>query len=119
LPLQFPKPVNLIKQLIQAGTISSEDIILDLFAGSCTTAQAVLELNREEDKNRRFIMVQLPEASDNSEFPTIAEIGKERIRRVIAKMKKKNYGGPICLDSFGSKIRQNTSIRENSSYLLV
>ena len=92
LPLQFPKPVNLIKQLIQAGTTSEDDIIIDFFAGSCTTAQAVLELNREENKNRRFIMVQLPEATDNTEFPTIAEIGKERIRRVIASMKSDDEG---------------------------
>ncbi len=84
--MPFPKPVSLIKTLVQQST-SNDDIILDLFAGSCTTAQAVLELNREDDGNRRFIMVQLPEPTDNPQFTTIAEIGKERVRRVIAAMK--------------------------------
>jgi adenine-specific DNA-methyltransferase len=89
--MPFPKPVSLIKALVQQST-SNDDIILDLFAGSCTTAQAVLDLNREDDGNRRFIMVQLPEPTGNQEFPTIAEIGKERIRRVISKMKKEDEG---------------------------
>lgn len=56
------------------------------FAGSCTTAQAVLELNRADRGNRRFICVQLPEPTSHKQFRTIAEIGKERIRRVITKM---------------------------------
>ncbi|HYT44468.1 MAG TPA: site-specific DNA-methyltransferase [Methylomirabilota bacterium] len=89
--MPFPKPVSLIKTLVQQST-SDDDIILDLFAGSCTTAQAVLDLNREDDGNRRFIMVQLPEPTGNQEFPTIAEIGEERIRRVISKMKKEDEG---------------------------
>src|SRR5947199_474357 len=89
--MPFPKPVSLIKTLVQQST-SNDDIILDLFASSCTTAQAVLDLNREDDGNRRFIMVQLPEHTGNQEFPTIAEIGKERIRRVISKMKKEDEG---------------------------
>ncbi len=89
--MPFPKPVSLIKTLVQQST-SDDDIILDLFAGSCTTAQAVLDLNREDDGNRRFIMVQLPEPTGNQEFPTIAEIGKERIRRVISKMKEEAEG---------------------------
>jgi adenine-specific DNA-methyltransferase len=89
--LPFPKPVSLIKTLIQQST-SENDIILDFFAGSCTTAQAALEFNREDEGNRRFIMVQLPEPTDNKLFPTIAEIGKERIRRVIAQMKNEDEG---------------------------
>ena len=88
-----PKPVGLIKRIVQISTMPSEqDIILDFFAGSCTTSQAVLELNREDGGNRRFIMVQLPEPTDNPEFPTIADIGKERIRRVIARMKQERKG---------------------------
>jgi adenine-specific DNA-methyltransferase len=63
------------------------DIVLDFFAGSCTTAQAVLELNREEGGDRRFIMVQMPEPTGVPDLPTIAEVGKERIRRVIARMR--------------------------------
>ena len=88
-----PKPVDLIKtQLLLCNDPNA--IVLDFFAGSCTTAQAVLELNREDSGNRRFIMVQLPEptpkdsAARQSGFPTIADIGKERIRRVIDAIKK-------------------------------
>ena len=64
------------------------DIILDFFAGSGTTAQSVLELNNdnEDGGNRRFILVQLPEKTDNPQYPTIAHITRERVRRVIAKL---------------------------------
>jgi adenine-specific DNA-methyltransferase len=65
---------------------------LDFFAGSCTTAQAVLELNHEDNGNRRFIMVQLPEPTNNPDYPTIGDIGKERIRRVIAQMRQADKG---------------------------
>ena len=87
----FPKPVTLIKHFLQIAT-KPNDLILDFFAGSCTTAQAVLELNREDGGSRHFIMVQLPEptpegsAAKNKGYETIADIGKERIRRVIARM---------------------------------
>lgn len=89
--VEYPKPVSLLKALIAVGT-ASNDIIVDFFAGSCTTAQAVLELNREDGGNRRFIMVQLPEPTSNPQFPTIADIGKERIRRVIAGMQQEQEG---------------------------
>lgn len=69
-----------------------DDLVLDFFAGSATTAQAVLDLNREDGGNRRFILVQLPEPTGRKDFPSIAEIGKERIRRVIAKLKKADEG---------------------------
>lgn len=88
----FPKPVNLLKQLL-FQTTSLDDIILDFFAGSATTAHAVMQLNAEDGGNRRFIMVQLPEpCGENSEafqagYKTIAEIGKERIRRAGARIK--------------------------------
>jgi adenine-specific DNA-methyltransferase len=91
-----PKPVPFIKDLVSYAT-DEDDIILDFFAGSCTAAQAVLELNREDGGNRRFIMVQLPEPTGNKQFPTIAEIGKERIRRVAARMKKEREG-QLALD---------------------
>jgi adenine-specific DNA-methyltransferase len=83
----FPKPVGLVKKCILVGG-DAEEIVLDFFSGSCTTAHAVLELNKEDGGNRRFIMVQLPEPTNNPEYPTIAEIGKERIRRVIKKIKE-------------------------------
>lgn len=89
--IDFPKPADYIKLVVQqATTTNNSDIVLDFFAGSCTTAQAVLELNREDGGNRRFIMVQLPEPTGNKDYATIADIGKERIRRVIAKMKKES-----------------------------
>jgi adenine-specific DNA-methyltransferase len=98
LVIQFPKPVGLIKRLVSIGTNAGEsDIVLDFFAGSCTTSQAVLELNREDGGNRRFIMVQLPEPTGNKQFPIISEIGKERIRRVVARMKKAR-AGQLALD---------------------
>ena len=93
--LKFPKPVSLIKLLINqsiSGELINEDeIILDFFAGTGTTAQAVFELNKEDELNRKFILVQLPEQIDPKSdaykegYKTIADICKERIRRVIGK----------------------------------
>lgn len=89
----FPKPVELEKQILNLS-IEDDDIVLDFFAGSATTAQAILELNKEDVGNRKFILVQLPEKCDeNSEafkagYKTIADISKERIRRVIKKLEK-------------------------------
>jgi len=88
-----PKPVELIKRMLELSTTSDEeDIILDFFAGSGTTAQAVLDINREDSGNRKFILVQLPEPTKDEQFSTIAEICKERIRQVIKKMKKEREG---------------------------
>ena len=97
-PFQFPKPSRLLKFLIQFAC-DNEGIVLDFFSGSGTTAQAVLELNREDGGNRRFILVQLPEPTGNKTYPTIAEIGKERIRRVIAKLNKET---PNILGKMGT-----------------
>ena len=89
----FPKSTFLPKKII--NSLNDDDfIILDFFAGSATTAQAVLEQNKEVGVNRKFILVQLPEKCDeNSEaykagYKTIADIAKERIRRVIQKIEK-------------------------------
>lgn len=88
-----PKPSRLLERIVKIGS-KDNDIILDFFAGSATTAHAVLELNYENKENRKFICVQLPQPTDeNSEahkagFKTIADISKERIRKVIAKIKK-------------------------------
>ncbi len=93
-----PKPTALVSRMLSFITDrDTNDLVLDFFAGSCTTAQAVLELNREDGGNRRFIMVQLPEPTGNPEFPTIAEIGKERIRRVIARLREErpDYAGDL------------------------
>ncbi len=91
----FPKPSILIK-LFVAQASSEDDIILDFFSGSATTAHAVMQLNAEDNGNRKFIMIQLPEACDEKSetykagFKTIAEIGKERIRRAGKKIKEEN-----------------------------
>ncbi|RLB85164.1 MAG: site-specific DNA-methyltransferase, partial [Deltaproteobacteria bacterium] len=88
-----PKPVRYLRRIIHIGS-DKDDIILDFFSGSCTTAHAVLNLNKEDNGNRKFLMVQLPEpCAENSEafkagYKTIADIGKERIRRVIKKIEK-------------------------------
>lgn len=83
-----PKPVTLIKRMLDLGTSpSSEDIVLDFFSGSATTAHAVFEQNAEDGGNRRFVLVQLPEPTgENSEpgragYPTISAVSRERIRR--------------------------------------
>lgn len=87
--LEYPKPVSLIK-LITAAATRDDDLVLDFFAGSGTTAHAVLELNKEDGGNRKFILVQLPEPTGRKDFPTIAEITKERVRRVSQKMVKED-----------------------------
>ena len=85
-----PKPIRLLRLMLSLATSpSKEHIILDFFAGSCTTAHAVLQLNAEDGGNRQFICIQMPESCDEksvaykSGYKTIADIGKERIRRVI------------------------------------
>lgn len=94
-PFEYPKPSKLIGNIISSIN-SEEEIILDFFGGSGTTAQAVLEQNKEDSGNRKFILVQLPEMCDEkseaykSGYKTIAEISKERIRRVIRKLEIEN-----------------------------
>ncbi|GBU21703.1 hypothetical protein R80B4_01603 [Fibrobacteres bacterium R8-0-B4] len=89
----YPKPVALIEYLTKLAT-TSDDLVLDFFSGSSTTAHAVMQLNAEDGGRRRFIMVQLPEpcAPDSEAFKTgyadICEIGKERIRRAGDKIKE-------------------------------
>lgn len=93
-PFDTPKPTDLIKQILRIATkMNNNDIILDFFSGSATTAHAVMQLNAEDGGNRKFIMVQLPEVcAEKSEaykagYKNICEIGKERIRRAGAKIK--------------------------------
>jgi adenine-specific DNA-methyltransferase len=88
----FPKPISLIKRCVQLAT-EEDDIILDFFAGSGTTAHAVMQLNKEDGGNRHFICIQLPELCDPEKeaykagYSTIAEISKERIRRAGNKLR--------------------------------
>jgi len=89
-----PKPVRLLEHFVPFIIKNSEDIIIDFFSGSCTTAQAVIDLNKKDGGKRKFIMVQLPEPCDEKSdafkagYKNIADIGKERIRRVIKKIEK-------------------------------
>ena len=87
----YPKPIELIKLILSLCT--KNDLILDFFSGSATTAHAVMQLNAEDGGNRKYIMVQLPEETDSKSeaykagYKNICEIGKERIRRAGAKIK--------------------------------
>ena len=85
----FPKPVGVLLKAITIGT-NRDSIILDFFSGSATTAHAVMQLNAEDGGNRKFIMVQLPEKTDEKSegYKNICEIGKERIRRAGKKIKE-------------------------------
>lgn len=115
----YPKPVSLLMYLIKLGCTNKDETILDFFAGSASTAHAVLELNKEDNCNHKFIMVQLPEptydivndiavpktgSKDAYEagFKDIAEIGKERLRRVIARIKEESpeYEGDLGFKVF-------------------
>lgn len=99
-----PKPSKLIYRCLEHGT-QKTDIILDFFAGSATTAHAVMHLNAVDGGNRKFIMVQLPEPCDEKSeaykagYKTIAEIAKERICRAGKKIKKENPSAALNLDT--------------------
>ena len=119
---KYSKPYELINHLIKLS-IQNNDTILDFFAGSATTAHAVLNLNKKDGSNRKFILVQLPEKTDeNSEaykagYKTIAEIGKDRIRRVIKKIKEEKEGK---LDLDGNAGKQDLGFKvfklQNSNF---
>ncbi|MEA3428716.1 MAG: site-specific DNA-methyltransferase [Thermodesulfobacteriota bacterium] len=104
----FPKPVSLIKRAISIATDAKDGWVLDFFAGSAPTAQAVMQQNSDDKGIRRFILVQLPEpCEEKSEafkagYKTIAEISKERIRRAAAKIKEENqdYEGDLGFKVF-------------------
>jgi adenine-specific DNA-methyltransferase len=96
IPFDFPKPSNLIKYLAKISQTKNNDIILDFFSGSASSAHAVMQLNAEDGGNRKHIQVQLPELTDEKSeaykagYKTIAEIGKERIRRAAAKIQEEH-----------------------------
>ena len=89
-----PKPIRLLSRILQIANLDKDSLILDFFSGSATTAHAVMQLNAEDGGNRRFIMVQLPELTDEKSeaykagYKNICEIGKERIRRAGKKVKE-------------------------------
>lgn len=87
-----PKPIRLMRRLMTLANLEKDSIIVDFFSGSASTAHAVMELNKDDNSNRKFVMVQLPhKCEENSEaakagYSNICEIGKERIRRAGAKI---------------------------------
>ena len=91
-----PKPLRLLNRIITIANTHNDSLILDFFSGSATTAHAVMQLNAEDGGNRKFIMVQLPEATDEKSeaykagYKNICEIGKERIRRAGKKIKEES-----------------------------
>lgn len=95
-PFDTPKPTTMILKLLQLAGVCNNDIILDFFSGSATTAHAVMQLNAEDGGHRKFIMVQLPEETDEKSeaykagYKNICEIGKERIRRAAKKIAEEN-----------------------------
>lgn len=118
----FPKPVDLIKHLLKVGLRDDDDIVLDFFSGSASTAQAVLEYNLDEDKKIQFICVQLPEPllaeseAKRNGFNTIADIGISRIKLAIKKLeeskpqlelKSNSEVEPSCLNVRYFKLEQS------------
>jgi len=113
----FPKPSRFIRKLLDIGTSPNDsDVVLDFFAGSGSTAHATFAMNQEDGGNRKFILVQLPEKTDNPQYPTIAHITRERVRRVIAKLQEDRHsragGNPaiqnaLDLNPLDSRLRGN------------
>lgn len=117
-----PKPVRLVKRILSLAT-KKEDIVLDFFSGSATTAHAVMKLNAEDGGHRKFIMVQLPEKTDEKSeaykagYKNICEIGKERIRRAGKKIKEDaGLTAPADLDIGFRCLRLDSSNMENVYY---
>lgn len=105
LPFDNPKSRQLIAELIKLSEFTQTDIILDFFSGSATTAHAVMKLNAEDGGHRKFIMVQLPEVTDEKSearkagYETICQIGEERIRRAGKKIKEELYAKADLINS--------------------
>lgn len=121
----FPKPVSLLREFILGATIMSKsegDIILDFFSGSATTAHAVMKLNAEDGGKRKFIMVQLPEITDEKSearkagYDTICQIGEERIRRAGKKVKEEAGLNGQDLDTGFRVLKLDSSNMENVFY---
>lgn len=102
-----PKPVSLLSKLITLANVEENDIILDFFSGSATTAHAVMQLNAEDGGHRKFIMVQLPEETDEKSeaykagYKNICEIGKERIRRAGNKILEEATQETVDIAKYG------------------
>ena len=113
----YSKPLSLLSTLIKQGTVDENDIILDFFSGSATTAHAVMQLNAEDGGHRKFIMVQIPEPCDEKSeaykagYKNICEIGKERIRRAGDKIRQEHPDAD--LDTGFRVFRVDSGIRKD------
>lgn len=122
LPFDNPKNRTLIAELIKLSEFSSTDIILDFFSGSATTAHAVMKLNAEDGGKRKFIMVQLPEVTDEKSearkaaYETICQIGEERIRRAGKKLKEEAGANGGDLDIGFRVLKLDSSNMEDVYY---
>ena len=120
-PFDSPKPTRLLMQIIRIGA-DKDSLILDFFSGSATTAHAVMKLNAEDGGNRKFIMVQLPEKTDEKSeaykagYKNICEIGKERIRRAGKKVKEEAGLSVQNLDTGFRVLKLDTSNMEDVYY---
>lgn len=121
IPFDTPKVVDVCKEHIQSLT-SKDSIILDFFSGSATTAHAVMKLNAEDGGHRKFIMVQLPEVTDEKSearkagYANICEIGKERIRRAGKKVKEEAGQAANGLDTGFRVLKLDSSNMEDVFY---
>lgn len=118
-----PKPVRLLELLCIIANFSEDDILLDFFSGSATSAHAVMQLNAKDRKHRKFIMVQLPEKCDEKSeaykagYKTICEIGKERIRRAGKKIKEQNNRISIYINAIDEIVKDNHIKTEIEMYI--
>ena len=116
-----PKPLKYLTRYLQIG-LNKDSLILDFFSGSATTAHAVMKLNAEDGGNRKFIMVQLPEKTDEKSeaykagYKNICEIGKERIRRAGKKVKEEAGLSAQNLDTGFRVLKLDTSNMEDVYY---
>lgn len=116
--MDFPKPIRLMKRIVHIAS-KKDSIILDFFSGSATTAHAVMKLNAEDGGHRKFIMVQLPEKTDEKSeaykagYKNICEIGKERIRRAGKQIL--SAGGQLSMD--GVRLDTNSTLNTPNSTL--
>ena len=120
-PFDTPKPTTLIMQMLRISS-NKDDIILDFFAGSGTTAHSVMALNQEDGGNRKYILVQLPEATDEKSeahkagYTKISDITKERIKRAMKKLDYKEGFKSFYLDNSNFQIFKEVKKRPDMSY---
>ena len=115
-----PKPVRLLKRLLYLANLKNDSLILDFFSGSASTAHALMSFNAEKDKHCKFILVQLPEETDDkgnqAGYKNICEIGKERIRRAGKKIKEKSPLTTQNLDTGFRVLKLDSSNMEDVYY---